>query len=655
MCYNRWKMWKKEETTMSLEDYLKAQKMGKREYQSRLIRGLTPTLEVLDDILPSKGSYSETPLGLVQIPADQIVGTKTGGRSTAFASNFMPILQENSEFAVKWATLSTSHENEGIREPIKAYEYMNKFYVLEGNKRVSVMKYFGAVSIPGEVIRIIPKRTKEKENQLYFEFLDFYDLAKINYIWFTRLGSFTRLQAAVGKGVKEEWSREDQLNFSSSYARFVSEFEAHGGDKLNITPGDAYLTFITLYGYQVVNQKTISELRSLIDKSWEEFRLLEEDQNIDLKMNPNLEKKNPLFSRLLPNNQLKLKIGFIYAKTASSSAWTYSHELGRMYLEQTFPDEVTTVVYDNATQENIELYLEAAMKAGCNIVLTTTPEFAKASVKAAIANPEIRILNCSLNTSHRYIRTYYARMHEAKFLMGAIAGAMAENDKLVYVEDYPIYGSIANINAFAIGAKMVNPRAKVYLEWSSSKGVDVMERIHKLGASCISGKDMMIPEESTRFFGIYRLNEQDEPIRLAMPIWHWGKFYEQLIRTIMVGNWKDDDKAPVKKAINYWWGMSAGVVDVICSNHIPDSTKRLIELLKQAIISGNFSPFSGVLYSQEGLIQEDPKRSLTPEEIVNMDWLAENVIGTIPSADELCDQAKAVMLQQGVIREKGQL
>ena len=58
-------------------------------------------------------------------------------------------------------------------------------------------------------------------------------------------------------------------------------------------------------------------------------------------------------------------------------------------------------------------------------------------------------------------------MHEAKFLMGAIAGAMSENGRLAYIADYPIFGTIANINACALGAAMVNPRAKVYLEWST--------------------------------------------------------------------------------------------------------------------------------------------------------------------------------------------
>lgn len=638
---------------MSEEDYSRAQKLGKKEYQSRMMRGLQPTLEVLDDILPPKGSYSEVPLGLVQIPSDQIVGTRTDGRSNAFASNFMPILKQNSEFARKWATLSTSHLEEGIREPIKAYEYMNKFYVLEGNKRVSVAKYFDVDSIPGTVIRIVPKRTNEKENVIYYEYMDFYNVSKVNYLYMSKVGNFPKLQAALGKEQGEMWSDEDRESFSSVFYRFQMEYRARGGDKLSITEGDAFLAFLGVYGYEELLEKTTSELNDLVGKTWEEFLLLEAEDVIDLKMDPTNEKK-PLLSRILPTSVSRLKAAFIYAKTPASSAWTYAHELGRLYLEQAFPDEITTFYYDNATQENIDDYIEAAINCGSNIIFTTSPSFAQASVKAAIENPEVRILNCSLNTSHRYIRTYYARMHEAKFLMGALAGALTTNDKLAYVGDYPIYGSIANINAFAIGAKMVNPRAKVYLEWSSMKDIDIAERLKEIGAGCISGKDMVIPEESTREFGLYTL-DGEHTRSLAMPLWHWGKFYEQLIRTIMDGTWKYDDNSYEKKAINYWWGMSAGVIDVICSKNIPAETKRLMELLKQSIVSQQFSPFSGILYSQNGMVQGDPKQRLTPEEIITMDWLAENVVGIIPKTEDLQEQAKPVTLQQGVNKEKGQI
>lgn len=636
---------------MGREDYGKAFKAGKKDYQARMLRGVKPTLQVLDEILPEKGSYSEVQLGLVQIPTDQIVGTKTAARSSSFAGNFMPILRESSEFAIKWENLSDVHMQEGIRDPIKAYEYMNRFYVEEGNKRVSVMKYFGAVSIPGNVTRIVPKPTEEKENKIYHEFLDFYQAVPINYIWFSQVGSFAKLQEAVGKKPGEIWSKEEQLSFSSVYTRFAAEYQAKGGSKLAITPADAFLSFITLYGYEEIEQKTTDELRELIAKSWEEFELLEQTPDIALKMKPSQKKKKiPLLNMIFSSGTPKLKIAFINEKRLETSGWTYAHELGRLYLEQTFPEEVHTICYENGTQENVEELLADAIDKGCNLIFTTSPPFVQASVKAAIAHPQIRILNCSLNTSHRYIRTYYSRMHEAKFLMGAIAGAMAENNRLTYIENYPIYGSIANINAFALGAKMLNPRAKVYLEWSARKDVDIEERIRETNPSCVSGRDMVIPEEASRYFGIYYM-DGNGPKNLAMPLYHWGKFYEQLIRTIMDGTWKYDDDPSATKAINYWWGMAEGVVDVVCSKHLPVETRRLIELLKSTISSGEFNPFSGILFSQTGMAHAEPDSSMPPEEIMTMDWLADNVIGSIPTKEELKAQAEPVMKQQGVKKD----
>lgn len=227
---------------------------------------------------------------------------------------------------------------------------------------------------------------------------------------------------------------------------------------------------------------------------------------------------------------------------------------------------------------------------------------------------------------------------------------MAENNRLTYIADYPIYGSIANINAFALGAKMINPRAKVYLEWSTKKEVDIFEKIRETESSCISGRDMVIPEEASRFFGIYHM-DKGNPRNLAMPLYHWGKFYEQLIRTIMNGKWKSDDSHSSTKAINYWWGMSAGVIDVICSQNLPIGTKRLVELLKATICTEQFNPFSGILYSQSGIVADDPNQSLSPEEIMTMDWLAENIIGSIPTKQELTEQAAPVINQQGVKKE----
>ena len=50
-------------------------------------------------------------------------------------------------------------------------------------------------------------------------------------------------------------------------------------------------------------------------------------------------------------------------------------------------------------------------------------------------------------------RTYYGRIYEAKFITGAIAGAMAQNNRIGYIASYPIFGVPASINAFALGRR----------------------------------------------------------------------------------------------------------------------------------------------------------------------------------------------------------
>lgn len=630
---------------MPYSDYVKASKIGKKDYQSKVLKGQLPTLEVLDDILHSTRDYREVSLGLVNIPLDQIVGTKTSGRSNSFSSNFMPILDVHTEFASKWIALSKYQEEEGIADPIIAYEYMNKFYVLEGNKRVSVLKYYGAASIMGTVTRIIPKLTDDINVHIYYEFMDFYALSEINYINFTQLGSYQKLQSTVGKEPDAQWSSNDKMNFRSLFLSFKSIYISLGGNKLeHITDGDAFLAFISLYGYKELLEKTDSELKELVSSNYSEFELMS-TQKIDLRMTAS-PKKSFTLSKLLPSDK-KLKVAFIYEKTPVSSSWTYSHELGRLHVEETFPDDVKTVYYDNIDGETIDDTIEKAIDDGCNVIFTTSPTFSNASLKAAIANPKITILNCSLHDPHTSMRTYYSRMYEAKFIMGAIAGAMSEHDRIVYIADYPIYGTIANINAFALGAKMTNPRARIHLLWSCLKDKNVGEQIEAIKPDCVSDQDLSVPEAGTRYYGLYQLFDDGNIWNLAIPIYNWGDFYEQLIQAILDGTWKSDITKN-SQAINYWWGLAENAIEIIYSQWLPDGTKRLIELLTHTITSGDFNPFSGVIYSQDKTIRNKEHQTLSANDIITMDWLSDNIIGEIPVIDELKEQAKPVAIQQGV-------
>ena len=627
--------------------YKEALKLGQKEKRHLVSRGQYPYLSVLDDMITRERLNTGKYIGLMQIPMEFIVGTKTEGRTNAFAANFMPLLEDGTEFAYKWKDLCNAHLEEGIRDPIKVYEYMNRFYVEEGNKRVSVLKFFGAVSIPAQVTRILPPQGEEQELKLYYEFLDFYNCTKINYIEFSRVGSYVKLQKLLGKGADEKWTEDEVDRFRGNYYYFAQIFQDMGGKKLKCTVGDAFLGYIQIYGYELFKDKAGSEIKQEIGKIWEELELLQEEQAIELMLDPEEEKKKSFFEKMFGEDPRVAHVAFVYDKTPERSGWTYGHELGRQHLERVFGGKIVTTVYENAVKYGPEEVLEEAIRDGNEIIFTSSPKLFDAGQTAAVKYPDRVILNCSLNKPHRYIRTYYARMYEVKFIIGAIAGALATNDKVGYICDYPIVGQIAGINAFAFGVQMVNPRAKVYLEWSSVQGPYIaLARLRKKGINIISAMDLARPDNGTRnSYGLFSFDEEGKK-NLALPIWHWGVYYEKLIRSILNKTMQTEYESS-HKALNYYWGMSAGVVEFVCSKNLPESVKKLAELLKENVIKNVYNPFTGPYRTQNGDVIDPEGQGLTFEQIITMDWLGENVEGAIPVYEQLSEEAKATVESAG--------
>ena len=635
---------------MGDQEYTEALKLGKKEYKSCVSQGRFPYLPVLDDILSREEVRTEQNMGLIQIPLDFVVGTSTMGRTYSFAANFMPILRENTEFAVKWANLSDAQINEGIRDPIVAYEYMNRYYVVEGNKRVSVLKYFKADSIVANVTRKIPKYSEDEDVKIYYEYMKFNEITGLFNIEFSKPGMAEQLLELTGCTTR--WDPEVRSEFNSLFLHFTRAYEFRGGSKLPITVGDALTAFINVYGYKESLAMSDAEMNTNVVKCWNEFVVLTHKHTVGLVMDPtSVQEKKSLLSYLLPTSNRKFTVAFLYPKSPEESDWIYAHELGRNYLEETFPDQMKTICcVSGVHEENVEDVLSEVIRNGADIVFEVAPQMMKPSLKIAVDHPDVKILNCTLNTSHKYIRTYYARMYEAKFIAGVIAGALADNNKIAYIADYPIYGMIANINAFALGASFTNPRAQIYLEWSTKKDYDREHFLTENDISVVSDQDMITPSDTKRQFGLYRI-EEGRTLNLAMPLWNWGIFYEKMIQSILAGSYQTEGNSE-DRALNYWWGMSAGVIDMICSNNVPAGVRRLADHLKHDIKKGDMVPFYGEIYSQDGELRNKSNVAMKPEAIMEMDWLVANVKGSIPTMDTLIDAAQTVVQLKGVEETK---
>lgn len=624
-------------------EYEKARKKGLKQINFNRSNGWDTTLLALDRLISRESVLSEVRLGRGEIQLKKIKGTKTMGRQRAFAPDYMPILKVETEFANKWAALYEAQIEEGIRDPIKVYEYLNWYYVGEGNKRVSVLKHNNATLIYADVIRLIPKYDEGDLNiVLYYEFLIFYEKTKISYIWFSHKGSFSKMYKWINK---YGWNNEEQIGeLRMIYYRFRKAYKKLGGDNLTITTGDAFLKYLDIYSCDLEGLKS---LEKNLGKLWREMKGSEGKNRINIKLTDKEIERKTLLSSLSNLSNKQIKIAFIHAKNTIDSTWTYAHEIGRKYIEDIFGETiVTTSVYDVPEDEHAYDRIREVAEDGYEVIFVTSPAFINITLKVALEYQTVKFLNCSENMSYKHLRTYFGRIYEPNFLAGMIAGAMSKNNKLGYIVTYPIPEVISSINAYTLGARFMNPYIEVYIKWvennkdtKKSKHYGVDNQLEDVGVDIICHQESGDLQSKANNLGVYftkDLSNNKKSKYLAKPIWRWGIFYEKILRSVMEGNYaRTSGFLGIKgRAINYWWGMEAGVVDLVYSQtQVPEPLRRSVNMLKKMIIEGTYHPFMGPIKDQEGIERVEINHTMSNEGILEMDWFVQGVIGSIPSLD----------------------
>ena len=632
--------------------YQQAHKLGLKEMKARAAKHEDPYLPSLELELPHLSSLSEEDLGSIRVDIEQIVGTRSTARREAFSPSFYPLLEDGSEFADKWSALAQSHIKEGIRDSIVAVEYLNRFYVVEGHKRVSVLRFFGAATVRAEVKRLLPPRSEDPEIAVYYEFLDFYKATRINYLRFNRLGAYPALKKLLCGEDETPWDEDRRRGFYSDVMRFR---KAYAGSALSssLTKDEALMRYLEIFGAETLSARSPAELKADLAVITPELNSVKNESEPVLVTDPSEAQPRSIISRIVHPNVIKtLRVAFLHDKDPESSYWTYAHEQGRLAAQEELGERVTTRSVFNMLEQDFDAVAKDLQEQGTDMVFSTTPRLLKSTVSAAAAMPEIRFLNCSLNVSHPILRCYYARMYEAKFLTGVLAGALSEKRNIGYICDYPIYSMPASINAFALGVRTVNPQARVLLEWSTVEGADIDSIFSNDGVMAISGQESLIRDERRDKTGIF-LRQGERQIYLAGSVWNWGTFYRKIIESVLDGSWEElKSTSDAGQTINYWWGLSAGVVDVQVGEKVPAETARLIKLLRESIIAGSFRPFDGPVYDQNGELRIAEGEVLTPHQILMMDWLVENVDGEIPKLEQLTPPAQELVKIQGVLKEE---
>ncbi|MBQ9413241.1 MAG: BMP family ABC transporter substrate-binding protein [Oscillospiraceae bacterium] len=631
--------------------YRTANRAALKYVKNAAAKGERPYPPVLDEMLDISMVAGYADLGVINIPAELIVGTKTLGRVFALAGNFMPLLEEGSEFAAKWTTLYSSQLDEGIRDPIKCYEYLGKFYVEEGNKRVSVLRAVGSPTIPGQVTRVIPRWSEDPAVRTYYAFMDFYRRSGIYGLDYARREQYAQLQAALGFDPDHVWTEEQRRGFSAGFVKFRTAYEKLDRSGCEATSAEALLGWLKVFPFSAIKELEPAELEKKLLALLPDIALQDSPSPIEVSTEPEPEDEGKgLFSKLFSLGKTEhLRVAFIYPFDPDKSAWTRAHDEGRKYLEERFGDRIDATAYRVYNRNDFET-IEAAIEDGAQVVFATAPPMIGACRRSAALHPDVKLLTCALALPYTGVRVYYGRIYESKFISGAVAGAMAASDTVGYVANYPIVGVPAEINAFALGVRMTNPRAHVRLVWSCTPG-NPLKELEDQGVEVISNRVAATPEEAHRAleWGVWRRGGDGVLTPLVTPCWNWGRLYERIILSIFSGGW---DNIFSSKAINYWWGFRSGVTDVAFSDALPEGVRCLAEYLKGGLTDGLISPFASRILDQNGAVRVDAGADLSPEQVLGMDWLCDNVDGNIPRYDEILPRSHDMVRLLGLHREE---
>ena len=78
----------------------------------------------------------------------------------------------------------------------------------------------------------------------------------------------------------------------------------------------------------------------------------------------------------------------------------------------------------------------------------------------------------------------------------------------------------------------------------------------------------------------------------------------------------------------------------------------MAKLLQRGMTDFNVDPFFRRILAQDGTVKNDGSRTFNPDQILHMDWLCENVVGSIPTYDQILPISRGMVRELGLYRDQ---
>ncbi|MGQ9623413.1 MAG: BMP family ABC transporter substrate-binding protein [Candidatus Caldatribacteriaceae bacterium] len=361
-----------------------------------------------------------------------------------------------------------------------------------------------------------------------------------------------------------------------------------------------------------------------------------------------------------------LKAGFIYVGPIGDFGWSYAHEQARQIVDNAYP-WLETVYVEAVPEGEVEGAIDRLInQEGVDIIVTTSFGFMDGTLNAALRYPDKIFFHCSGFKRAPNMATYMADFHQVYYLNGVIAGALTKTGKLGYVGAFPIPELKRHINAFALGARRVNPDVQILVRWLQTSWYDPAGAKEAAESLIAEGADVLAftedsptvvqvaKEHGIPSFGHYSPMYKFAPESVASgQLVHWEAIYLDFFAKVYAGLYNTENL----ENVDYWWLLREGAVELGADFSMPVNP-AFEETLKSKIVNDpvygetsvydlvfklrdamadpeyTFSPFTGPIYDRKGILQVPQGVRLKMGELITMEWAAEGIEGSWPGEPE---------------------
>jgi basic membrane protein A len=357
----------------------------------------------------------------------------------------------------------------------------------------------------------------------------------------------------------------------------------------------------------------------------------------------------------------QLKAGFIYVGPIGDYGWSHAHDIGRKYAEAQLPWLKSVYIESVAEADSARIIDRFIQEEKCDVVFTTSFGYMDETIKAGQKYPDKHFMHCSGFKQAKNVGTYFADLYQTYYLNGLMAGALTKSNKIGYVAAFPIPELIRHIDAFALGIKAVNPKAKVHVRWINAwygpdkareaaealiaEGCDALAFTEDTPAVIEVGQEHTEKGKQIYTFSHYSpMQVYGKDSVVSGQLVDWGVMYVKILKDLYEGTWTNED---------LWWlvgqkaALLGGAFDAPINPKFADALKgvsvetkdfgklsvydlvfKRYEQMQQG--TDTFDPFTGPISDNTGKLQIKQGQKASKADLLSIMYYVDNVEGSIP-------------------------